>query len=113
MNVQPSQALTIENTYKYLGTNIGAIDNKNNKINDDITSKPILLSTSALKLQQKIFILQNYLIPSMLHSLTFSNIYLNSMKYMDRNIISFVRRWLRLPSDTSLGVFRAQSCTNS
>ena len=38
MNVQPSQALTIENTYKYLGTNIGAIDNKNNTINDDITS---------------------------------------------------------------------------
>ena len=51
--------MTIENTYKYLGTSIGAIDNKNNKINDDITSKPILLSTSALKLQQKIFILQN------------------------------------------------------
>ena len=28
---------------------------------------------------------------------------------MDRGIRSFVRRWLRLPSDTSLGVFYAPS----
>ena len=28
---------------------------------------------------------------------------------MDRSIRSFVRRWLRLPSDTSLGVFYAPS----
>ena len=35
------------------------------------------------------------------------NIYLNSLKTMDRLIRSFVRRWLRLPKDTSLGVFYA------
>ena len=28
---------------------------------------------------------------------------------MDRIIRSFIRRWLRLPSDTSLGVFYAPS----
>ena len=39
--------------------------------------------------------------------LTFSNIYLNSLKTMDRSIRSFVRRWLRLHKDTSLGVFYA------
>ena len=48
-----------------------------------------------------------YLLPSLLHMLTFSNIYLNSLKTMDRSIRSFVRRWLRLPKYTSLGVFYA------
>ena len=43
----------------------------------------------------------------MLLTLTFSNVYLNSIKTMDRSIRSFVRRWLRLTSDTSLSVFYA------
>ena len=51
--------------------------------------------------------LKNHLIPSMLQTFTFSNVYLNSLKTMDRSIRSFVRRWLRLSSDTSLGVFYA------
>ena len=33
------KALNIEETYRYLGINIGALDNKNNSINDDLTSK--------------------------------------------------------------------------
>ena len=53
--------------------------------------------------------LKNHLIPSMLHTLTFSNVYLNSLITMDRSIRAFVRRWLRLPSDTSLDVFYAPS----
>ena len=32
------KALNIEDTYRYLGINIGALDNKNNSINDDLTS---------------------------------------------------------------------------
>ena len=43
----------------------------------------------------------------MLHTLTFSNLYLNLLKTMDRSIRSFVRRCLRIASDTSLGVFYA------
>ena len=41
----------------------------------------------------------------MLHQLTLSNIYLHSIKTMDRLIMSFVKRWLRLPTGTSLGLF--------
>ena len=89
--------------------NIGALDNKNNSINDDLTSKLLAISKSTLKPQQKLFMLKNHLIPSMLHTLTFSNVYLNSLKTMDRSIRSIVRRWLRLSSDTSLGVFYAPS----
>ena len=66
-------------------------------------------SKSTLKPKQKLFMLTNHLIPSMFHMLTFSNVYLNSLKTMDISIRSFVRRWLRLPSDTSLGVFYAPS----
>ena len=101
--------LYIEHTYIYLGINIGALDNKNNSINDDLTSKLSAISKYTLKSQQKLFMLKNHLISSMIHTLTFSNVYLNSLNMMDRGIRSFVRRWLRLPSYTSFGVFYAPS----
>ena len=103
------KALNIEDTYRYLGINIGALDNKNNSINDDLTSKLLAIYKSTLKPQQKLFMLKNHLFPSMLHTLTFSNVYLNSLKMMDISILAFVRCWLRLPSNTSLGVFYAPS----
>ena len=53
--------------------------------------------------------LKNHIIPNKVHTLTFSNVYLNSLNMMDRSIRSFIRRWLRLASDTSLGVFYAPS----
>ena len=58
------KALNIEDTYRYLGINIGALDNKNNSINDDLTSKLLAISKSTLKPQQKLFMLKNHLIPS-------------------------------------------------
>ena len=45
------KALNIEDTYRYLGINIGAFDNKNNSINDDLTSKLLAISKSTLKPQ--------------------------------------------------------------
>ena len=81
------KALNIEDTYRYLGFNIG--DNIwitkiiQLMVNDDLTSKLLAISKSTLKPQQKLFMLTNHLI--------------------------FVRHWLRLPSDTSLGVFYAPS----
>ena len=59
------KALNIEDTYRYLGINIGALDNKNNSINDDLTSKLLAISKSTLKPQQKLFMLKNHLILSM------------------------------------------------
>ena len=99
--------MTIDDTYKYLDIEIGPIDNTNNTIVIELTSKLISISKALLKPQQKLDILKSYLLPSLLYRLTFSNIYLNSLKTMDRSIRSFVRRWLRLPKDTSLCVFYA------
>ena len=45
----------------------------------------------------------------MLYTFTFSDVYLNSLNTMEKSIRSFVIRWLRLPSDTSIGVFYAPS----
>ena len=66
-------------------------------------SKLLAISKITQKPQQKLCMLKNQIIPSMLNTSTFSNVYL--LNTMDRNIRSFVRRWLRLPSDTSIGVF--------
>ena len=75
--------LTIDDTYKYLGIEIGHIDNKNNKITTELTTKLLLISKALLKPQQKLKLFKSFLLPSMLHQLTFSNIYLNSLKTMD------------------------------
>ena len=70
----PLKPLTIDDTYKYLGIEIGPIDNKNNTIVIDLTSKLISINKALLKPQQKLDILKSYLLPSLLHRLTFSNI---------------------------------------
>ena len=66
--------LTIDDTYKYLGIEIGPIDNKNNTIVIELTSKLLLITKALLKPQQQLDILKSYLLPSLLHRLTFSNI---------------------------------------
>ena len=39
---------------------MGTLDNTNNSINDDLTSKLLAISKSALKPQQQLFILKNH-----------------------------------------------------
>ena len=100
--------LTTDDTYEYLGIEIGPSDNKNNIIVIELTSKLITITKALLKPQQKLDTLKSYLLPSLLHRLSFSNIYLKSLKTMDRSIRYYVRRWSRLPKDTSLGLFYAR-----
>ena len=78
--------MTIDDTYKYLGIEIGPIDNTNNIIVKELTSKLISITKALLKPQQKLDILKSYLLSGLLHRLTFSNIYLNSLKTMDISI---------------------------
>ena len=72
--------LTIDDTYKYLGIEIGPIDNNNNKITTELATKLLLISKALLKPQQKLEQLKSFMLLSMLHQLNFSNIYLNSLK---------------------------------
>ena len=70
--------MTIDDTYKYLGIEIGPIDNKNNTIVIELTSKLISITKALFKPLQKLDILKSYRLPSLLHRLTFSNIFIEN-----------------------------------
>ena len=50
-------------------------------------------------------ILSFYLIPKMMHSLTLSQVHLNTLKRLDTMIRQAVRAWLRLPNNTPTSYF--------
>ena len=105
MDTTSVKPLTINHTYTYLCIEIGSIDNTNNKL--DTPTTLLLISKVFLNLQLQFDLFTFFLVPSMLHQLTFSNIYINSLITMDILIRSFAWRSLRLPKDTSLDVFYA------
>ena len=54
INHEHIKTISIDETYKYLGIPIGPIDNRNNNVVNNITTKLIYISKALLKLQQRI-----------------------------------------------------------
>ena len=67
------------------------------------------MTKARLKPAQRVYILRTHLIPRYQHCHTLGKTTKKSLKYLDVLIRGAVRSWLRLPKDTSLGVFYA-SC---
>ena len=119
MDLQPSTyykirrkiySKNIEQTYTYLGIQIGITATADNKIIiKDMTDKLTYLSKALLKPQQRLILLTQHLIPSLLHKLTFTDTKLRTLNGLDCLVRNFTRRWLRLPKDTSLCVFHVYS----
>ena len=107
INHEHIKTISIDETYKYLGIPIGPIDNRNNNIVNNITTKLIYISKALLKPQQRIHLLKYHLISSILYQMVFTIMTLSSLKTIDRCFRSFVRRWMHLPKDTNLAVFHA------
>ena len=67
INDSKVEEITIDDTYKYIGIDIGPIDNRKNRFVEYINTKLINLSKAALKPQQKLDILKVHLIQSLIH----------------------------------------------
>lgn len=86
---------TSVNTYKYLGTEIGALGACNSPVGflkQTLTN----ISKAPLQPQQRLFILREYLIPKVKHQLTPSDFYKKSLKHLQFFIRSSVKAWLKM-----------------
>ncbi|KAJ8881919.1 hypothetical protein PR048_018405 [Dryococelus australis] len=65
------------------------------------------ISEAPLKPHQRMEILRNFLMPSLIHQLSFARVSLGILKAFDVVVRASVRRWLKLPKDVALGIFHA------
>nr|CAJ00246.1 TPA: polyprotein [Schistosoma mansoni] len=99
--------LSAADTFDYLGIKfnfkgrcpVAHIDLLNNYLTE--------ISCAPLKPQQRMKILKDNLLPRLLYPLTLGIVHLKTLKSMDRNIHTAIRKWLRLPSDTPLAYFHS------
>ncbi|TPP56100.1 Retrovirus Pol polyprotein from type-1 retrotransposable element R2 [Fasciola gigantica] len=66
------------------------------------------LTSAPLKPQQRIHILRQVALPKLHHQLVLSSIHRRTLKAMDISCRHYVRRWLKLPQDTSTAFFHAK-----
>ena len=78
-----------------------------NNIRSTLDTKLAKLTKAPLKPQQRLWILRNSVIPSMLYLLTTGAIHIGTLRAMDKNIRQAVRRWLNLPPDCVNAYFHA------
>lgn len=99
-------ALSITETYKYLGTQTsasGACSTAKGKLITGLDN----LTRAPLKPQQRLFMLNVHLLPSLYHELVFADVTRKTLKELDRKVRASVRTWLRLPHDTATSYFHA------
>ena len=102
-------ALQVLDTYKYLGIETGALKPDNGPIYSNFTCNLTKLDQAPLKPHQKVELCRDYIIPASTHTLNFSGPSKKALQSLDKATRRYIRRWLRLPRDTSLGVFHAST----
>ena len=104
---QPIPAIDITGVQQYLGVPLSPMRTRAD-IAGKLTEGLRNISLAPLKPQQRMFILNNNLIPSLYHQLVLTA---NSKKYLswlDRSVRAAVRSWLRLLHDTPKAYFHAK-----
>ena len=102
------KALSVEESYKYLGMQVGARGTRKDftkSLQDSLGN----LTRAPLKPQQRMFLLRVYLVPRMYHGLVLAEQTASTLEALDRLVRRSVRAWLRLPPDTPLGFFHADA----
>ena len=105
---QAIPAMSVSDTYKYLGLHVspnGTIPLVEEKLQTALSE----ISRAPLKPQQRLWILRVKVIPGLLHQLVLASGTLGQLKKLDRWVRFAVRRWLKLPNDTSIPSFYART----
>ena len=100
-------AITIDNSYKYLGLQF-SFHGPSVDVLSSLTTKLKNLTEAPLKPQQRLWILKSKVIPSLYHSLVLGNLTFGQLKDLDRRIRRTVRGWVKLPRDTPVPFFHAK-----
>ena len=102
------KALEIDETYKYLGVEIG-LELRGENVYERLEQALVNLTNAPLKPQQRIFMLLNNLLPSLNHLLMLGVSYKQTWIKLNYLVRRFVRRWLNLPKDVPMGFFYASN----
>ena len=100
--------LTVSQVYKYLGVDISP---QSTKATVAETPKQGLsnIGKAPLKPQQRLYIVSCHLVPMILHQLTLTPSSSKYFRWLDSQMRSAVRSWLKLPKDTSIGFLHAKA----
>lgn len=101
------KALQIGETQKYLGLEFDWKGKVKPRRTADLERMLGEIRAVPLKPQQWVAILNEFLIPRLIHGLVLGQAHRNTLRRMDYMIRSAVRTWLRLPKDTTLGLLHA------
>jgi len=102
----PVPAMRVTDKYEYLGIGVSA-KGVQGSFGEKLRKGLDNLSRAPLKPQQRLFLLNVHLLPSLYHELVFAGPSGATLKQLDRTVRVAVRKWLRLPKDTALGYFHA------
>lgn len=98
-----------ERWYKYLGVETGmAITDKGKSLPGKVTNCLNRLQGAPLKPQQKLWGLEQCLLPKFLHPTLFANPGIGTLQSMDRRVRASVRKFLHLPKDTPIAHFHSK-----
>ncbi|KAK8734334.1 hypothetical protein OTU49_006130 [Cherax quadricarinatus] len=92
--------------YKYLGMHFSSAGRGKPDI-QKLHEKLTALDEAPLKPQQRLYILNKHLIPGIIHIMVLGSVCQNTLRTSDKVIRQMVRKWLKLPKDTLVGVFYA------
>ena len=98
--------MSIAETYKYLGLRFGA-RGAYSDIREKLDSMLKHVTSAPLKPAQRLWILKHKLIPKLQYSLVLGETSKGYLRFVDCTIRSALRRWLKLPNDTSKAAFYA------
>ena len=99
-------AKSVTDTYRYLGIEM-TVKGSNSKLVQRLNAGLERISKAPLKPQQRVWFLQQNLLPAMIHEATLAKTTLGELKNLDMRIRSAVRSWLKLPKDTTVPFFYA------
>ena len=99
--------MTLSDTYKYLGLQIGAEGHNRTSFNEDYRLKLNTISAARIDPFHKLFTLRQLLYPKFLHTLVLGNFSRGSLRTLDKLNRNYTRAWLHLPHDTPIAAFHA------
>ena len=98
-------AKSIVETYKYLGLHESVTGSSIENLKTTVNTKLQRLSDACLKPQWKLAGLRKCLLPSTYHQLVLSNCGVGVLRYLDKRVRQYVRKWLHLPHNITVHMF--------
>ena len=97
-----------EQHYKYLGIRFTIAGTRKSATKIDLLKKLCNISKAPLKPQQRLRILNVYLLPSVYHQLVIDDYGVSDLSVADKKIRKFVRSWLHVPHDVPTSFIHAR-----